>query len=151
MERRIFLLYIHFSIQEAKYLLESRYVKEIIPCIKITPLSELSTPFLGVANYRGDSIKIVDFQLLTTGKPLDPKMHARIIVAQTPQKEQTLGILVDSVDAIIEGKSVQEKVVAAFENPEHPFIKEFVVIEGESRRILDGEVFFQAFASMGVR
>lgn len=88
-----------FSIREARYALDVRYVEEVIPLPTITPLSKLPAFIRGMINLRGLAIPIIDLRKRLGFLDATDELDNDIVVIKVHEK--TTGLIVDKVQVVI--------------------------------------------------
>jgi purine-binding chemotaxis protein CheW len=114
-EKTSLLPFVHFSSGGHDYVIELRYVKEILRMAAITRVEELPDFVKGVINLRGDILPVIDF-LSRSGIGVTPiTLKKRIMVLKL--KSLSIGVLVDTVKETLEvsendvSRNIQSEVI----------------------------------------
>ena len=92
------MLYLLFSLDRDRYLLDVRQVAEVLPLIGIMPIPQAPPPIAGLFNYRGTLVPAIDLAQALLGRPARERLHTRIILAQTNDEggaPQLLGLIAE--------------------------------------------------------
>ena len=87
--------FIHFRSKGKDYVLDLKYIKEIIRMASLSRIDELPAFVRGVINLRGESLPVVDFVDRAGGEPTAITLRSRIMVMR--MGEVSFGLLVDDV------------------------------------------------------
>jgi purine-binding chemotaxis protein CheW len=85
-----------FRLQGACYAVEARYVREILRLPALTPVAEVPHYIIGVVNYRGHILPVMDLGLRLGLPPWSYQIHDHIIVLEQ-EDLRLLGLLVNEV------------------------------------------------------
>jgi len=89
-----------FRLQGAWYAIEASWVREILQLPALTPVSEVPHYIIGVVNYRGHILPVMDLGLCL-GQPSRPyQIHDHVIVLE--QQGRLVGMVVHEVDGVHE-------------------------------------------------
>lgn len=93
-----------FSLNKEIYAIEILQMREIIELSQITPVPMLPDIFVGVINLRGLVVPIIDLSVrFGKGKTKTARRTCIIIIEVTHlEQSQTLGVMVDAVNEVIE-------------------------------------------------
>ena len=89
-----------FSIGNRRYAMDTSYVVEVIPKIQIQKIPQVVDYVLGLINFGGIPIPVVDLSLLVIKTPCIEKLHSRIILLKN--KSHQIGILGERVTEVRE-------------------------------------------------
>jgi purine-binding chemotaxis protein CheW len=92
--------YLTFRLQGACYAVEASWVREILRLPALTPVSEAPPYIIGIVNYRGHMLPVMDLGLRLEQPPRSYQIHDHIIVLE--QEHRLLGILVNEVYGVHE-------------------------------------------------
>jgi purine-binding chemotaxis protein CheW len=81
------------------YAIEVNFVIEIIPIIKIIDNLKKNNPLVGVINYRGEIVSLLDFKKIITNEFSDKLLNTRIVIIKANKK---FGLIVENLTDIIE-------------------------------------------------
>lgn len=90
-----------FGLGEQKYGIPIEQVREIMPCMQVTPVPGTPACFEGFLNVRGELISLVNLRLFIGMEGLKDLEDARILIICS-QEGNVQGMLVDEVTSITE-------------------------------------------------
>jgi chemotaxis-related protein WspB len=94
------MLLLLFKLQDDAYALDSTRVVEVIPYL-ITQKIPLTPKFIiGMVNYRGNSVPVIDLGLLLNNRPCRQQLSTRIILTSVSfgaQYKKVIGLLAENV------------------------------------------------------
>ena len=93
------MLMLLFYIGEERYACECDYILEIIPNVSLTSVTHTQKYVIGVLNYSGAPVPVVDFTLLCEERNSTPYLSTRIVILRREKggEIQTLGLLTERV------------------------------------------------------
>jgi purine-binding chemotaxis protein CheW len=94
-----------FSLEEPRYALYLSTVERIIRAVEITPLPKAPEIILGVINYHGEIIPVIDIRKLFRLPFRDINIDDRFIIARSSNR--FVVIVVDSVDGVYDLEQFQ--------------------------------------------
>lgn len=95
------MLYVVCRIGGDAYALPAVSVEKVLPFAALKPLPGAVRGLVGVLNYQGQSVPVVDLGLLFQGAPAPETFGVRIVLCQVPGlRSGRLGILVERVDGV---------------------------------------------------
>ena len=74
------MLFIQFYLDEFRYVISTRDVVEVVPCVKLKPVPHAEDFIAGLFNYRGTSVPVIDLNSLLLRRPSAQKLSTRIIL-----------------------------------------------------------------------
>ena len=74
------MLYLQFYLYENRYVLETKDVVSVTPLLKMEKIQNTPAYVVGLLNYRGKSVPVVDLKQLIFGKDCKNKLSTRIIL-----------------------------------------------------------------------
>lgn len=91
-----------FSAAGHLYAMESRDVVEVIPRVSLRPAVNLASPVVGVFNYRGAVVPVIDLCVLIHQRPSGHYLSSRIIMvtsgsSQADSRDRCVGLLAEGV------------------------------------------------------
>ncbi len=81
------MLVLLFQSQRQSYAIESHYILEVIPSVPLKPLANVPDYLLGLLDYHGKAIPVIDFSLLINKSEAIPLLHTRIILLHFQQTD----------------------------------------------------------------
>lgn len=126
------MLYSQFFVEEDRYVISARSIIEIIPCVSLKSVPALPDYAVGIMNYHGVQLPVIDICQLLIGRPCDKKLSTRIIIvdyAEHPGISKRLGYLVEKATEVI---SIDEGLFKplAMNNLESPIDGMIAINEG---------------------
>jgi purine-binding chemotaxis protein CheW len=92
--------YLTFHLQGACYAVEASRVREILRLPALTPVTEVPQYLIGIVNYRGHILPVMDLGLRLGQPPRSYQIHDHVIVLE--QESRLLGMLVNEVHGVHE-------------------------------------------------
>jgi purine-binding chemotaxis protein CheW len=92
--------YLTFLLQGGWYAVEASHVREILRLPGLTPVSEAPHYIIGVMNYRGHIVPVMDLAIRLGQSPWSYRIHDHVIVLQ--HESALLGIIVNEVQGVHE-------------------------------------------------
>lgn len=92
-------LYLLFYSGLDRYVCDCAFIKEIIPQVQLKKSPHLPQKIIGLLNYGGSLIPVIDWCLLMDKRPASPSLNSRIIFLQ--MKTQLIGLLAEKVTETI--------------------------------------------------
>jgi chemotaxis-related protein WspB len=102
------MLYLLFSLDRDRYLLDVRQVAEVLPLIGIMPIPQAPSTVAGIFNYRGTFVPAIDLAQVLLGRPARQRLHTRIILAHATDDggaPQLLGLIAEKVTETLRRES----------------------------------------------
>jgi purine-binding chemotaxis protein CheW len=87
-----------FALGHERYAVETRYAREVVRLASITPVPGVLPFVMGVTNYRGQILSVLDLRLLLAAPPAGVTDLSRLIVLGVSGAE--FGVLADRADEI---------------------------------------------------
>lgn len=101
------MLYIVFKIGDDRYAIEASKIEEVLPSLKVRPLQNTENYIIGVIDYYGRVVPIIDMTILALGKPSQELLSTRILLIKTKSNNSHLiGLLAEGLTDTI---SLDEK------------------------------------------
>jgi two-component system, chemotaxis family, protein-glutamate methylesterase/glutaminase len=104
--------YLTFRLQGAWYAVEASRVREILQLPALTPVAEVPSYIIGVVNYRGHILPVMDLGIRLGQPRRSYHIHDHVIVLE--QASRRLGILVNEVHGVQEIPPETTETCAAF-------------------------------------
>lgn len=100
--------YLCFNLGKEEYAIPLLAVKEVIAIPDITPVPRTPKDFLGIINFRGQVISVIDLRSRLFIQPVESSENAIIICDLKPN---SIGVVVDSINQVItpSANSISEK------------------------------------------
>jgi purine-binding chemotaxis protein CheW len=130
-----------FRLQGACYAVEAQYVREILRLPALTPVAEAPPYIIGVVNYRGCIVPVLDLNLRLGLPPWSYQIHDHVIVLEQ-EGRRLLGVLVNEVLGVHNILlDAHEAHVALASSPDAVprFVKQLTKLEATALMVLDHE------------
>src|SRR5262249_23132537 len=125
------------SIASAQYAVLETFVTEIDRVPVVTPVPHVPEWVRGVTSVRGDILSVSDLRAFLG---LDPRLPptARLLVVRLPAEEFATGLIVDSVERIVEiGADAIGEPESPLEGPLAAYLNGTCLIEARATAVLD--------------
>ncbi|MGX5839308.1 chemotaxis protein CheW [Mesorhizobium sp. ArgA1] len=99
------MLFLAFSMGTDRYLIDVHQIEEVLPYIDVKALPGAPTGVVGLVNYNGTPIPLIDVTLLALGRPSEPLLSTRIVVTRHPTQDgeqRLLGLIAERVTDTLE-------------------------------------------------
>lgn len=78
------MLFLMFRIGVDRYVLDVDQIEQVLPLMAAKEVPGAPQGVIGVINYHGDPVPLIDLSSLATGRPATPVMSTRIILVRYP-------------------------------------------------------------------
>ncbi len=98
------MLFLLFQLDEDRYALPARDVTEVLPLVMTKALPGAPVGIIGLANYRGVAVPVLDLALLAVGRPSARRVSTRLLIVNYPfsgGRERLLGVVVEHATEMI--------------------------------------------------
>jgi chemotaxis-related protein WspB len=112
------MLLVLFQLGNDQYALDSSRVIKIIPMVILKPVSAAASPIVGVFNYGGKLVPVIDLRELIQRKPCERLLSTRIILVKPPEdgnNASILGLMAEKVTDTIT-KNQQDFTASEFQD-----------------------------------
>lgn len=92
------MLFLLFSLDEARYALPARQIVELLPYLPLRPWPRCAAAVAGLIDYRGTPMPVLDLSQLLLGRPAPRRMSTRLLVVRHPHAQgepRLLGLLAE--------------------------------------------------------
>jgi chemotaxis-related protein WspB len=92
------MLFLIFELGHDRYALEAGRIAEVLPVVRIKRVPHAPAGVIGVFDYHGAPVPVVDLSELTLGRPAAPRLSTRLIVASYPNPDgqpRLLGLIAE--------------------------------------------------------
>ena len=102
------MLFLLFQIGDIRYALETAAVVEIVPGVALKPILRAPAGIVGLLDYHGSPVPVVDLCALATGQPAQARFSTRLILVQVPAStdqppaERLVGLLTERATSILQ-------------------------------------------------
>jgi chemotaxis-related protein WspB len=98
------MLFIQFQLDADRYAFPARDVKEVLPLVSTKAVPGALPGIVGLVNYRGAAVPVLDLALLALGRPSARRVSTRLLIANYPHpdgRERLLGVMVEHATEMI--------------------------------------------------
>lgn len=98
------MLYLQFQLDQQRYVMETSNVVALLPVVRIQVVPNTPEYVLGVINYRGESVPVIDMVRLIIGRAANVRLSTRIVVLDIKLKTgevRKLGLMVEKATEVI--------------------------------------------------
>jgi chemotaxis-related protein WspB len=81
------MLFLIFELGDDRYALPAALIAEVLPVVRIKRVPHAPPGVIGVFNYRGTPVPVIDLSELTLGRPATPRLSTRLIVVSYPDPQ----------------------------------------------------------------
>ncbi len=152
------MLFLVFRLDRERYALDTHQVVEVLPRVSWKSLPQAPEGVLGIFNYRGHVVPLLDLTALLVGRPARLRMSTRIVVVEyqvgrDPKSGHRLGLLAEEVTETMR-REAGEFADAGLAALSAPSLGPATVLEGELvqwveiDRLLPAPVRDRLFASL---
>jgi purine-binding chemotaxis protein CheW len=138
--------YLTFLLQGAWYAVEASRVREILRLPALAPVTETPHYIIGVVNYRGHIVPVMDLGLRLGEPPRPYRIHDHVIVLE--QEGRPLGIIVNEVHEVQEIPLEAREAPAELPERRTRFVKHLAMLDGTALMVLDHELLLRTAAEL---
>jgi chemotaxis-related protein WspB len=80
------MLFLMFRVGKDRYVLDVKQIEQVLPLMEAKGLPGAPPGVVGVINYRGAPVPLIDLSSLALGRPSMPVMSTRIILVRYPEE-----------------------------------------------------------------
>jgi chemotaxis-related protein WspB len=127
------MLYLLFAIGDGHYAIAAREVVEVLPLVEIRPLPRAPLGVVGLFDYHGLAVPVVDLSLLVSGTASQPVMTTRIAVVRyipEPGVEHLLGLIAEHLTDTVKAEE-SDFQPAGVSSPDSEYLGRVVTRSGE--------------------
>lgn len=98
------MLFLLFQLDADRYALPARDVTEVLPIVSTKVLPGAPQGIIGLVNYRGVAVPVLDLALLALGRPSARRVSTRLLIVNYPfvgVGERLLGVVVEHATEMI--------------------------------------------------
>ncbi|MES2255420.1 MAG: chemotaxis protein CheW [Pseudomonadota bacterium] len=118
------MLFLLFQLGKDRYALAASQIEEILPLVSIRQVPGSSAGVIGVFNYHGTSVPVVDLSELILGQAAPSRLSTRIVIARYDNengKTHLLGIIVENATETMQGEDA-DFIPSGISNDFLPFL-----------------------------
>jgi chemotaxis-related protein WspB len=87
------MVFLHFRLGSERYVLDAAQVVAVVPWLTIRAIPQLPPALLGLIDYRGVAVPVVDLSLLALQRPARRSLSTRIVLVNYPDRRGTARLL----------------------------------------------------------
>jgi len=98
------MLFLLFQLDADRYVVPARDVLEVLPLVSMKALPGAPTGIVGVANYRGQAVPVLDLVLLALGRPAARRVSTRLLIINFPHaggRDRLLAVMVERATELL--------------------------------------------------
>lgn len=98
------MLYLLFQLDADRFALAARDVHEVLPLVATRALPGAPPGFVGLINYRGQAVPILDLALVALGRPSVRRVSTRLLIVDHPAASgpgELLGLVVERATGMV--------------------------------------------------
>ena len=98
------MLFLQFQLGQDRYVIDCSEVVEVLPLLEIKQIPQAPSGVVGVFNYRGQPVPVVDLSELALDRPAPRHMSTRIVVVRHPDGKgdfHPLGLIVEKASETV--------------------------------------------------
>jgi chemotaxis-related protein WspB len=92
------MLFLLFQLDADRYALPARDVQEVLPLVSTKALPGAPAGIVGLANYRGQAVPVLDLAILALGRASARRVSTRLLIVNLSgagERERLLGLIVE--------------------------------------------------------
>ncbi|MCI0508249.1 MAG: chemotaxis protein CheW [Gammaproteobacteria bacterium] len=104
MKNRILKLYMQFYVNSNRYVLPARDIVAIVPVVSLHEVPQAPVYVVGILNYHGESVPVIDIRALMTGKRSDNHLSTRIAIVRFDginAAQRLIGVLAEKLTEVM--------------------------------------------------
>lgn len=102
------MLFVRFQLGDDAYAIAARQVVEILPVLLLKQLPSAPQGAVGLVNYRGQPLPVVDLSLMALGRPSAHRLSTRILVVHSSApEEKQWGLMVERANSVFSAQPEQ--------------------------------------------
>lgn len=97
-------LYMQFYVTGSRFVLPAQDVIAIVPVVLLHEVPKAPDYVVGILNYHGESVPVLDVRTLMTGARTDNRLSSRIAIiryAMTKRKQRLIGLLAEKLTEVM--------------------------------------------------
>ena len=141
------MLVLLFYLGDVMYTMKCEKVREVAPLVKLKEMSHTPEYFVGLFNYRGVIVPVIDLRILIQGRPCEMRLSTRIILVDYVRDDNTpyiLGLMAGRVTEAVK-KSEDAFVSPGLSMQEAPYLGGFVMENKEMIQYIDLDLLQNSF------
>lgn len=118
------MLFLLFDLNADRYAVDVREVQEVLPLLELRALPQAPQGVVGLCDFHGQPVPIIDLCLLVTGIPARPLLSTRIVLVRYGAEEggeNLLGLVAEQATETLR-REPEDFVAAGFRQDETPYL-----------------------------
>lgn len=98
------MLFLQFYISQDRYIINASHILSVIPLVKMHKMTGVPDYMVGLINYKGQTVPVVDFCMLLSGKKSKTRLSTRIVLVDyvyASKQHKTLGFIAEKATEVI--------------------------------------------------
>ena len=101
----VIMLFLKFTLDNEEYAFDTSNVVEITPLVDLKPVPNSEDFIVGIMNYRGSPIPIIDLSRIILGREFSHNMSTRIIISNTANGKM-IGLIIEHIEGMVKKSAV---------------------------------------------
>jgi chemotaxis-related protein WspB len=118
------MLFILFQIGRDRYALSAGSIIEVLPLMNLKKVPCAPAAVVGVLNYRGTPVPVIDLNEMTVGQPAARRLSTRIILVKYPldaEHSRVLGLIAEHATNMVQ-RSIQDFIETGVESEDARYL-----------------------------
>ncbi len=118
------MLFLLFQLGQDRYALDVGQVAEVLPLVSLKRIPQAPPAVAGVFDFRGEPVPVIDLSQTALGRPAQPRLSTRIILAHYPDGDggkRLLGLMAEKVTETLR-RDPADFVDAGVDNDATPYL-----------------------------
>lgn len=101
------MLFLYCEVEGQRYAIPAHRIVEVLPLVSVRAFPQMRRGVVGVIQYRGESVMVIDFSLLVSGRPSNAFLSTRIVIATihktdgSTSSDPVIGLIVERATRIL--------------------------------------------------
>lgn len=143
------MLMLSFQSGDSYYAISGDAIIEVVPSVKLFDLPTAPSQVVGLLNYGGFPLPVIDFSILMEARPSRDALHTRIILLHSEIEGRSLmiGLRAEKVTEVFEGdlEGFQDKGIT---NDKWPFLDGVMAKSNKVIQRVDAEKLFEWYSNV---
>lgn len=119
------MMYLQFQLDQQRYVMTTRNVVTLLPVVRIQAIPNMPEYILGVINYHGESVPVIDLARLILNRAANSYLSTRIVIVEieinTGEKKLT-GLMIEKATEVIKIQESEFKA-SSLTKDQAPYIR----------------------------
>lgn len=105
-------MYMQFYVDDNRYVLPAHDIIAVVPLVSLHEVPQGPEYVVGILNYHGESVPVIDIRTLMTGERTDNRLSTRIAIvkfAANKRKQHLIGLLAEKLTEVMRIDEAQFK------------------------------------------